>query len=72
VEIWLTDIAVGQDYALALRDSDEDPPADWYSRKPGNQDEYIKVTAPAGRYFVQVYNETPIGSNQAYHLRVDY
>jgi predicted secreted protein len=74
VELWLSNIPAGQNYTLVLRD-DDDPyytPVG-YAPQPGNADEHILtgVLLP-GRYYVQVYHDSPGGSTQPYHLRVVY
>ena len=71
VELWLTNIPLGQDYSLVLRNAALQTVG--YSAQPGNTDEYIQTgVLPAGRYYVQVYNASSGGSIQPYHLRVIY
>jgi hypothetical protein len=71
VDVWLTNIASGQDYDIALRNADLEEIArsdDW-----GQVDERIStgVLSP-GRYYVQVYHYDSGGSTEPYHLRVAY
>jgi hypothetical protein len=69
VEMWLTNIAGGQDYNLVLRDTSLQ--AVGYSAQAGNTDEHIKTgVVPAGRYYIQVYHYSSGGSTRAYHLRI--
>jgi len=69
VELWLSNIAVGQDYDLILRNAAMDLVG--YSGELGNAIEHIRtITLPAGRYYIQVYNRSSSGSTQAYQLRV--
>jgi|GEM_PF-6661307 len=70
VEIRLTNIPAGQNYDLVLRDTDLK--ARGYSAQPGNNDEYINVSVPAGRYLLQVFHFAGNGSSQRYHLRAVY
>jgi hypothetical protein len=71
VELWLSNIAAGQDYDLTLRNTALQVVG--HSGELGNANEHIRtVTLPAGWYYIQVYNRSGSGSTQAYHLRVDY
>jgi hypothetical protein len=71
VELWLTNIPVGQDYDLVLRDALLQTKGS--SAQVGNTNEHIMSgVLPAGRYYIQVYNWGSGGSSQPYHLRVVY
>ncbi len=71
VELWLNNIAAGQDYDLTLRNTVLQMVG--YSGELGNGNEHIRTgTLPAGRYYIQVYNRSGSGSTQAYQLRVAY
>lgn len=71
VELWLSNIALGQDYDLTLRNSLLQVVG--HSGELGNANEHIRtVTLQAGLYYIQVYNRSGSGSTQAYHLRVVY
>ena len=71
VELWLSDIAAGQDYDLILRNAALQIVG--YSGELGNAIEHIRtITLPAGLYYIQVYNRSGSGSTQAYSLRVAY
>ena len=70
VELRLTDIPAGQNYDLVLRDINLNTKG--YSAQLGNNDEYIKVSVPAGRYLIQVFHRDGGGSSQPYHLRAAY
>jgi uncharacterized repeat protein (TIGR01451 family) len=71
VELWLDNIAPGHDYDLVLRDMSLGEKA--RSDNSGNADEHIlSDVLPAGRYLVQVYHRSKLGSQQEYHLRVVY
>ncbi len=71
VELWLTNIAPGEDYDVYLRDASLSEVGK--SAESGNVDEHIPpgVLSP-GRYYIQVYNDSASGSTQPYHLRVVY
>jgi hypothetical protein len=67
VELWLTNMAPGQDFNLVLRDANLNMLG--YSGAVGNADEHIpSAPLPAGRYYVQVRRFTG-DSGQPYHLR---
>jgi hypothetical protein len=71
VELWLTNIPVGSDYDLYLRNANLEPIC--FSNNPSNADEHIVCgPLPVGYYYVQVYNYGMTGSTQPYHLRVVY
>jgi uncharacterized repeat protein (TIGR01451 family) len=71
VELWLTNIAAGQDYDLTMRNASLQVVA--HSGELGNANERIRTaTLPAGFYYIQVYNRSSSGSAQAYHLQVIY
>ncbi|HQI86583.1 MAG TPA: hypothetical protein PKV20_18555 [Anaerolineae bacterium] len=71
VELWLSNIAAGQDYDLTLRNTALQVVG--YSGEPGDANEHIRTTTlPAGRYYIQVYNRSGSSSTQAYYLRVAY
>jgi hypothetical protein len=69
VELWLTNMAPGQDFNLVLRDASE--VRQGFSGQLGNADEHILTAQPlpAGRYYVQV-SRAAGDSVQPYHLRV--
>lgn len=72
VELWLTNIAVGNNYELVLRNQSLVPPVA-QSTNPGNADEHILTgNLPAARYYVQIVRVAGPGSNQPYHVRVVY
>jgi hypothetical protein len=72
VELALSNIAAGENYDLVLRDASLGTVVG-YSALPGNADEYILTPElPAGRYYIQVYNFSRVGSDQPYHLHVVY
>ncbi len=67
VELWLTNMAEGQDYNLVLRDAGLTMRG--YSGNRENADEHILVAdLPAGRYYVQVYNQSGSRSSRPYYL----
>ena len=69
VELWLTNMASGQDFNLVLRNASLNMVASGYSGNLGNADEHILSGAlPAGRYYVQV-NRVTGDSAKPYHLR---
>jgi hypothetical protein len=71
VEVWLTNIGVGHDYDVYMRD--ESLAVVCQSAGRGNADEHtMRSVLPPGRYYVQVYNFGATGSGQPYHLRVAY
>jgi hypothetical protein len=71
LELWLANIAAGHDYDVYLRDANLALRAK--SDSGGNADEYLRTgTLAVGRYYIQVYNRSQDGSEQAYHLRVLY
>jgi hypothetical protein len=71
IELWLRNIAPGQNYNLVLRRDDLVNVG--YSAEWGNANEYIRTeTLPAGQYFVQVLNFGGGGSTQPYELVVSY
>jgi len=71
VELWLSNIAPGQDYDLTLRNTALQVVG--HSGELGNANEHIRtVTLPAGWYYIQVFNRSGGGSTQEYHLRVAY
>ncbi len=72
VELWLTNIAVGQDYDVYLR---EETNLDGVgsSAETGNVDERIFIEdLQRGRYYIHLDNFGKSGSTQPYHLRVVY
>ncbi|MBN1658939.1 MAG: PPC domain-containing protein, partial [Anaerolineae bacterium] len=72
VELALSNIAGGENYNLVLRDASLENVVG-YSALPGNANEYISIPElPAGRYYIQVYNFSQVGSDQPYHLHVVY
>lgn len=72
VELDLTNIASGENYDLVLRDASLETVVG-YSALPGNANEHIPATPlPAGRYYIQVYHFSGLGTDQPYHLRVVY
>ncbi len=71
VELWLSNIAAGQDYDLTLRNTALQIVG--HSGELGNTNEHIRTgVLPASWYYIQVYNRSGSGSTQAYHLRVIY
>jgi hypothetical protein len=72
VRLWLDNIPDGRNYDLVLRDEALETEPGWYSVLPGNQDEYVEATIPAGRYHVQIFNASDQGSNQPYRLTIQY
>ncbi len=71
VELWLTNIASGEDYDLYLRDVNLKIVGK--SEEGDNANEYVSVdNLPTGRYYIQIYPRDPSGSTQPYHLRVVY
>jgi hypothetical protein len=67
IELWLTNMAAGQDFNLMLRDASLAQLK--YSGNVGNADEHIPSTSlPAGRYYVQVRRMTG-DSARPYYLR---
>ncbi|HDQ71708.1 MAG TPA: hypothetical protein ENN19_06380, partial [Chloroflexi bacterium] len=71
VELWLTNIASGEDYDVYLRDASLSIVR--ASAQAGNVDEYFLTgDLQPGRYYIQVYNDSASGSTQPYHLRVLY
>jgi len=67
VELWLTNMAPGQDFNLVLRDGSTKMVG--YSGFLGNTDEHIATgLLPAGRYYVQVQRVTG-DLARPYHLR---
>ena len=71
VELWLTNIAAGQDYDVYLRDVNLNVVDS--SATAGSVDEHIFIDdLQSGRYYIQVYNYSASGSTQPYHLRVVY
>jgi hypothetical protein len=71
IDLWLSQIAGGRDYDVYLRAADLALKAK--SDRGGNADEHLRTgTLPTGRYYIQVYNRSQDGSQQAYHLRVVY
>ena len=70
IEAWLDNIASGQDYTLALRRNDSVYSLVIYSGWPGNTSEhFVSEVLPAGRYYLQVFNQGGIGTTQPYHVR---
>ena len=70
IDLTLTNIGPGHDYDLYLRDRNLHPPIGISDRR-GNADERIgPKDLLAGRYFVQLYNYSRIGSSRPYHLRL--
>ena len=72
VKLWLQNIPAGHNYDLVLRDDDLATYPGWYSLWLGNQDEFVEATIPAGRYHIQIHNASGLGSNQPYHLQIQY
>jgi hypothetical protein len=71
VELWLSNVASGQNYDLILRNAGLESVG--YSAQLGNASEYISsAVLPAGRYYVQVYRYSGTGSDVPYHLKVVY
>jgi len=71
VELWLTNIPVGQNYDLILRNAGLVTVG--YSAELGNTPEHIVTgTLPAGRYYIQVYLNSSGEGGQAYHLKAVY
>jgi len=67
VELWLTNIAAGQDYDVYLRDANLDLVGS--SDESGSVDEHIFIDdLEAGRYYIQVHNYNASDSTQPYHL----
>jgi hypothetical protein len=72
IEIWLTNIAPGENYDLILRNDAGQIPGG-YSGQLGNADEYVYlIEQPAGRYYARVFNRSGTVSQQPYQLRVVY
>jgi hypothetical protein len=72
VDVRLTHIPPGQDYDLALRDSDLEPPIA-VSNNSGQADKRITTTVlPPGDYSILVYPYGSGDSTQPYRLRVIY
>ena len=72
VELYLSNIASGENYDLVLRDTNCETVVG-YSAQPGNANEHILTPPlPVGRYYIQVYNYSQVGSEQPYYLRVIY
>lgn len=68
VELWLTHMAGGQDFNLALRNASLEIVPKGFSGNPANADEHIATgQLPAGRYYVQV-SRVAGDSSQPYHL----
>jgi hypothetical protein len=73
IELWLTNIAAGQNYDLVLRNAALSLKG--YSGNLGNSNEHILTgVLPAGTYYIQVYRNpnSSGGSSQAYHLKAVY
>jgi hypothetical protein len=43
-----------------------------YSGELGNQDEQIVQSLVAGRYYIQIFNRSGTGTDEAYHFRIEY
>lgn len=72
VGLWLTHMAVGQDFNLTLRNAGLVIVNGGHSGNPGNADEHIStLPLPAGRYYVQVSRVTG-DSSQPYYLRAEW
>ena len=72
LEISLTNIGAGHNYDIILRHASLAPVSGGYIGAPGDRDEVITVNAPAGRYYIQIFNRSRTGSAQWYNLRVIY
>jgi hypothetical protein len=70
IEVSLTNIPGGHNYDLVLRDATLTTKG--YSGELGNQDEQIVKSLVAGRYYIQVFNRSATGTNEVYHLRIEY
>ena len=71
VDLWLTRIPSGCDYVLVLRNAALSMVG--YSGKVGGADEHVGVSGlPPGRYYIQVYHRSTVGSSQPYDLRAVY
>jgi hypothetical protein len=71
VELWLTNIPVGQNYDLVLRNSALASVG--YSAELGNANEHILTgVLQPGHYYVQIHPNKPYGSTQAYRLTALY
>ncbi len=71
VELWLTNIASGEDYDVYLRNANLAEVAK--SEETGSMDEHIFIgTLSPGRYYIHVHNYNQGGSTQPYHLRIVY
>jgi hypothetical protein len=71
VELWLTNIPLGHNYDLVLRDVSLNLVG--YSGNLSNANEHILIdSSPAGRYYIQVYHRSAGGSIQPYKLRLVY
>jgi hypothetical protein len=70
IEIWLTAIPAGNDYALYLYDQSAGPLPIDYSDEYGNADEHISLPGqPAGRYYIRVERVIGTSRTQPYALR---
>ena len=72
IEVWLTNIASGENYDLILRNDAGQIPGG-YSGLPGNSDEHVLLQSmPPGRYYARVFNRSGTLSATPYDLRVMY
>lgn len=70
LEIWLTNIPAGNDYALYVYDAAHALVPGGYSDNYDDADEHIALSSmPAGRYYVRVERVTGISHTQPYALR---
>lgn len=70
IEVWLTNIAVGENYDLILRNA-AGQISGGYSGRPDNSDEHVLLSSmPPGRYYARVFNRSGTVSAQPYHLKV--
>lgn len=70
VDLALTEIGLGHDYDMVLRDKDLELVG--YSGQVGNWDEWIDVDVYPGLYYVQVFNRSGTGTTRPYKLVVNY
>ena len=73
IKIWLTDIPVGENYDLTLRDSANINNHLEHSGELGNTSEYIGTgILPAGLYYIQVSNRQNTGNDRYYTLKARF
>jgi len=71
VVVDLTNIPAGRDYNLLLRDASLTQIG--YKGTTGNANEHLTTDSlPPGRYYIQVYRYSGVGSTEPYNLRVIY